>query len=131
MQVGHRLADEISLRGAGTDDWCAASGADEMSQEAEAGLARVLHVPSRGVGDDDDVGADRRIDRFGGGELRAEVVDRGRLLDVEGLAPCHLSGRVDQPHFGHAVAHGQCVRHGTAKRAAADDRDETHPTRLF
>ncbi len=34
-------------------------------------------------------------------------------------------------HFGHAVAHGQCVRHGTAKRAAADDRDETHATRLF
>ena len=33
-----------------------------MTQEAKAGLARMLDVPRCGIGDDDDVGADGRVD---------------------------------------------------------------------
>ena len=66
VQFGHRLGDELPLRRAGAEDGRAAAGPDEMAQEAEACLAGMFDVPCRGVGDDDDVGADGRLDRLGG-----------------------------------------------------------------
>ena len=107
------------------------SRAEEMTQETETCLAGMLNVVGGGVGKHDNVCADGAVDRFGCGESGAEILDRRGLLDVESLAPRHLSSGVDQPDLWYPVAHGNCVRHRPAKRATADDRNETHPTRLF
>ena len=124
-------AIEIGLRCAGTDNWSTAAGACERPQQAEPGFACVLDVSGRCVCDDDDVGADSGLDRLGPGNLRSETVDRGGLLDVERFPARDLIRGIDQPYFRHAVAHGKRVRDGTTKRAAADDRNESHRARLF
>jgi hypothetical protein len=130
MELGDRSPHHVHLSGAGEHDRPAMTGAGELPDDAEAGLAIVLRSRRR-VGHDDDLRADRGVNRFGGGEHGAEIVHRTRLLDVERLSARDCAGWIDEPYFAYAVAHGKSLRYGPAQRAGPDDRDESHWSRLF
>ena len=106
------------------------AGANQLAYERKPVLAGVFGTGSR-IRDHDYVSADRRFDRLRRGDPGAEVVDGRGLEDVECLALRDRAGWIDQASLGHAIAHGERMRYGPAKRSATDYRNETHWTLVF
>ena len=88
----------------------ALSIARELTEQRQPGLAAVLPLPVRRIGDDDRRRARRGRDRAGAGHARAESLDRPRLLDVERLALRDALVGVDQAHLADPVARRELVR---------------------
>src|SRR5688500_15953634 len=125
MEFPGSQSDERTLARTCEDQRSRDAGGPQLANEAESGLSRVL-CARRLVGNDHGQGSCRGQHRSVARDDGVEVLDRPRLLDVEGLAPGHPLRGIDQPHLGHAASVRQLVRGRAAERPGPDDCDDRH-----
>ena len=103
----------------------------KLPHQRKSGFARVLAVSGGRVRHHNDFGSRSGADASRRIEPGRELLDRAGLQDVERLALRDAACGDRSAGLRHTVARRELVRERSAERAAPNDRDERHRSRLF